>query len=126
MIMASLLCRHKRKLCAIAIFLAAAAQGAAAAGIAWSKKGEFETCLESTLDKWIAQRAALEVDEPAAAAQLDDAAVASWTVDTMAQCRARGGAAEATSEQRFAKHMAQWRQHIYDVAAEIRKRGNAD
>ena len=37
-----------------------------------------------------------------------------------------GGTAEATSEARFAKHMAQWRQHIYDIAAEIRKRGNTD
>jgi len=124
--MRSLLCRHTCSLWAAAILLAATASAADAAGIAWAKKGEFETCLESTLDKWIAQRAALEVDEPAAAAKLDDAAVASWTVETMAQCRARGGAAEATSEQRFAKHMAQWRQHIYDVAAEIRKRGNTD
>jgi hypothetical protein len=126
MIMRSLLCKHKGKLCAIAIFLAAAAQGADAAGISWARKGEFETCLESNLDKWLAHRAELEVNEAAVAARLDDAAVASWTVDTMAQCRARGGAAEATSEARFAKHMAQWRQHIYDIAAEIRKRGNTD
>jgi hypothetical protein len=126
MIMGSLLCKHKGKLCAIAVLLAAAAQGAAAAGIAWAKKGEFETCLESNLDKWLAHRAEIEVNEAAVAARLDDAAVASWTVDTMAQCRARGGTAEATSEARFAKHMAQWRQHIYDIAAEIRKRGNTD
>jgi hypothetical protein len=30
------------------------------------------------------------------------------------------------SEDRFTKHMAQWRQHIYDVAADIRKRGDTD
>jgi hypothetical protein len=35
-------------------------------------------------------------------------------------------AADAASEDRFAKHMAQWRQHIYDLAADIRKKGQSD
>jgi hypothetical protein len=124
--MRSLLCRHKRCLCAIAILLAAAAQGADAAGITWARKGDYEACLETNLDKWLAQRAELEVNEVATAARLDDAAVASWTLETMAQCRTRAGVTEVASEDRFTKHMAQWRQHIYDVAADIRKRGDTD
>jgi len=99
---------------------------AGAASITWAKKGEFETCLESSLDKWLAARAELEVNEDPAAAQLDNAAVATWTLETLAQCRARGGTAEAASEDRFAKYMAQWRQHIYDLAADIRKKNNSD
>ena len=66
---------------------------AGAAGITWAKKGEFETCLESSLDKWLAARAELEVNEDPAAAQLDDAAVATWTLgDARAMPRARGTA----------------------------------
>ena len=113
----------------IIVLLAAAVQAssaASAAGITWTKKGEFETCLESSLDKWLAARAELEVNEDPAAAQLDNATVATWTLETLAQCRARGGTAEASSEDRFTKYMAQWRQHIYDLAADIRKKNNSD
>ena len=80
----------------IVVLLAAAVQAssAGAASITWAKKGEFETCLESSLDKWLAARAELEVNEDPAAAQLDNAAVATWTLETLAQCRARGGTAE--------------------------------
>ena len=112
----------------IVVLLAATMQAssAGAAGITWAKKGEFETCLESSLDKWLAARAELEVNEDPAAAQLDNAAVATWTLETLAQCRTRGGTAEASSEDRFTKYMAQWRQHIYDLAADIRKKNNSD
>ena len=112
----------------IVVLLAATMQAssAGAAGITWAKKGEFETCLESSLDKWLAARAELEVNEDPAAAQLDNATVATWTLETLAQCRARGGTAESTSEDRFTKYMAQWRQHIYDLAADIRKKNNSD
>ena len=112
----------------IVVLLAATVQAssAGAAGITWAKKGEFETCLESSLDKWLAARAELEVNEDPAAAQLDNAAVATWTLQTMAQCRSRGGKAEAASEERFTKYMAQWRRHIYDLASDIRKRGETD
>lgn len=127
--MPSLLCRQQRGLRAIAIvLLAATAQisGANAAAITWGKKGGFEACLESSLEKWLAERAALEVNEDPAAAQLDDTAVAAWTLQTIAQCRARAGTAEVDSEDRFTKHMAHWRQHIYDLAADIRKKGQSD
>lgn len=127
--MLSLLCRRRRGLCAVGIaLLAATAQvsSADAAAITWGRKGAFEACLEGGLEKWLAAQAELEVNEDPAAARLDDVAVAAWTLATIAQCRARAGAAEADSEGRFTKHMAHWRQHIYDLAADIRKRGHSD
>ena len=47
------------RLGALALMWAAAAyaSGAGAATITWAKKGEFEACLESTLDRWLAARA---------------------------------------------------------------------
>ena len=116
------------RLGALALMWAAAAyaSSAGAATITWAKKGEFETCLESTLDTWLTARAAIEVNDAPTAAKLDDAAVAAWTLQTMAQCRSRGGKGEAASEERFTKYMAHWRQHIYDLAADIRKRGETD
>jgi hypothetical protein len=94
--------------------------------ISWAKKGAFEACLEGSLEKWLGEQAALEVGEDPAAARLDDAAVLRWTADTMAQCRARGDAADSAAVEKFTAHMAQWRQHIYDVATEIRKKGQSD
>jgi hypothetical protein len=113
---------------AIGVLLAWAAglAGASAAPITWDKRGAFEACLESSLDKWLTTQAQLQVNEDPAAAKLDDAAVATWTVETMDRCRSVGQAADAASEERFAKHMAQWRQHIYDLAGDIRRKGLSD
>jgi hypothetical protein len=128
MIMASRLCPRTRgavQFCVLAlgsIWLA----DAFAAPIAWGSKGEFEACLERSLDKWLATQAELQINESPAAANLDDAAVAAWTVQTLGQCRSAAQPADATSEDRFAKHMAQWRQHIYDLATDIRKKGQSD
>jgi hypothetical protein len=66
------------------------------------------------------------VNEDPATGQIDDAAVAAWTVDTIAQCRARAGQANAGSEDRFANHMVRWRNHIYDLAGSIRQKGISD
>ncbi len=128
MFMASRLCARRQgavQFCVLmlgSIWLA----DASAAPIAWGSKGEFEACLERGLDKWLAAQAELQINESPAAAGLDDAAVAAWTVQTLAQCRTVAQAADATSEERFSKHMAQWRQHIYDLATDIRKKGQSD
>jgi hypothetical protein len=106
----------------VAVWLGAAQ----AAPITWAKKGAFEACLEGSLEKWLAQQAELQVKEDPAAARLDDAAVAGWTVETIAKCRAGAQGGEAASEERFNRYMAQWRQHIYDLAADIRKKGGSD
>ena len=127
--MLSLLRRQRLVLCVIGIVLVGATaqvSRASAAAITWGMKGAFEACLESSLETWLAAQTALEVNEDPAAARLDDAAVAAWTLATIVRCRAPAGAAQADSEDRFTKHMAHWRQHIYDLAADIRKRGHSD
>jgi hypothetical protein len=100
--------------------------GAWAAPITWDKKGAFEACLEGSFEKWLFSQAELEVNEDPAAAKLDDAAVAAWTAETIGHCRSLAKGGDAASEARFARHMAHWRQHIYDLAVDIRKKGGAD
>ncbi len=100
--------------------------GALASPIIWDKKGAFEACLDSSLDKWLSAQAELQVNEDPAATKLDDAAVAAWTAATIDRCRAMAKAGDAASEDRFSRHMAQWRQHIYDLAADIRRKGQSD
>lgn len=99
---------------------------AEAAPIVWDRKGAFESCLESKLQAWLAKQAELQVTEDPAVANLDDAAAAAWTIETLKQCRASPQTADQASEDKFTKHVAQWRQHIYDLAADIRKKGQSD
>jgi hypothetical protein len=106
---------------------ALAPDDARAASITWERQGgAFEACLENGLEKWLQAQAALVVDEDPAAARIDDAAVARWTIDLLAECRARTGSANPKSEDRFMGHMARWRNHIYDLASSIRQRGASD
>jgi hypothetical protein len=107
---------------AVAMMLGAGA----AAAIDWVTRGPFEVCVESSLEQWLREQAELVVNEDPAAIQLDDAVVAAWTVDTMRQCRARAGTPSENSEVRFGNYMARWRQDVFDVAAEIRKKGQSD
>ena len=99
---------------------------AKAVPIVWDRTGAFEACLESRLQAWLAKQAELQVTEDPAVANLDDAAVAAWTIETLKQCRASSQAADQASEDKFTKHVAQWRQHIYDLAADLRKKGQSD
>jgi hypothetical protein len=108
------------------VAIAALATPAAAAPIAWAKRGAFEACLEKAVDKWLREQAELQVNESPDAARLDDPAVASWTLAAIAQCRGSGEAADTGSVDHFGRYMAQWRQHIYDLAADIRKKGQPD
>jgi hypothetical protein len=128
MIMAAKLRPRGRGWAPIGVLLAWAAgvAGASAAPITWDRKGAFEACLESNLDGWLTTQAQLQVNEDPGAAKLDDAVVAAWTVETMDRCRSAGQAADSASAERFTKHMAQWRQHIYDLATDIRKKGMSD
>jgi hypothetical protein len=128
MIMAVKLRPRGRGWAAVGVLLAWAVglADASAAPITWDKKGAFEACLEGNLDKWLTAQAHLQVNEDPGAAKLDDAAVAAWTAETIDRCRSARQAAEAASADHFAKHMAQWRQHIYDLASDIRKKGQSD
>lgn len=99
---------------------------ARAAPITWERQGTFEACLETSLNEWLQRQAELVINEDPAAGRVDDAAVASWTADTLALCRARAGNADAGSENRFTSHMVRWRNHIYDLASSIRQKGMSD
>ena len=129
MVMVSGLCRRRRGIAFIGIAALIAScewSSADAAPITWAKQGAFEACLEHSLNGWLGAQAELVVNEDPAAGRLDDAGVARWTVDTLASCQARAGPADADSEDRFTKHMARWRHHIYDVASSIRQKGVSD
>jgi hypothetical protein len=129
MVMVSGLCPRRRGIAFIGIAALIASCGwsrADAAPITWAKQGTFEACLELSLNEWLRAQAELVVNEDAAAARLDDAVVARWTVDTLASCQARAGPADADSEDRFTKYMARWRHHIYDLASSIRQKGVSD
>ncbi len=127
--MVSGLCRRRRGIAFIGIAALIAScgwVGADAAPIIWAKQGAFEACLKHSLNEWLGAQAELVVNEDVAAARLDDEGVARWTVDTLASCQARAGPADADSEDRFTKHMARWRHHIYDLASSIRQKGVSD
>ena len=129
MVMVSGLRRRRREIAFIGIAALIAScewSSADAAPITWAKKGAFEACVEHSLNEWLGAQAELVVNEDPAAGALDDAGVARWTVDTLASCQARAGPADADSEDRFTKHMARWRHHIYDLASSIRQKGLSD
>lgn len=106
---------------AFAIFAGAAAAAANASPI-WERAGAFQACLETRFKEWADSRAELVVNLDPAAGDIDDAAVAQWTVATLEACRAQAGG-DQESEARFAKHMARWRDHIDNVVQSIRQRG---
>jgi hypothetical protein len=98
----------------------------AAAGIAFNRSGPFEACVDAAFDTWVKAQAELMVNEDARAQSLDDAAVAAWTVAALEDCRTRTKAGDAASEDIFSRHMSRWRQHIFDLASSIRRRGQSD
>jgi hypothetical protein len=114
----------------MAIMVAAAGAGGmqanAAGNIDWSKSGPYETCLQSEADTWLNARAEDVVNGAESVKSLDDAKVAAWTVDAMKACTAKGAPADAGNEAAFAKFMARWREHLYELARVIRAKGGSD
>ena len=110
-----------------ALFLTVAGVSAADVwAIAWERRGPFETCLEERLNGWIFTKAELVINENAAAADLDDMDVALWAVTALQDCETQAGHGNQTSEHRFSKHMAHWREHIHKVAQVVRRRAGTD
>ena len=110
-----------------AVLLAVAAgPPAAQAAPIWERAGPFQACLEGRFEKWVGARAELVVNDDPSAGQIDDAAVAQWTTETLGACRAQSGGGDPESEARFTKHMAHWHQHIYDLAQSIRQKAGPD
>lgn len=112
--------------CSVALAVAAALQPASAASLAFAKTGPYEACLQSEAETWLNARAEDVVNGAESVKTLDDAKVAGWTVDTLKTCAAKGAAADAGNEAAFAKYMARWREHLYELARVIRAKGGSD
>jgi hypothetical protein len=97
----------------------------ASADIGFARKGPFEACLDGAYDVWLKAQAELHVKEDRRAKSLDDTAAAAWTAATLDACRKKG-TAQTGSEGHFARYMARWREHVFDLAASIRKIGQSD
>ena len=103
-----------------AAVLAVMAASAKAASIS-ERAGPFQACLEGRFETWVNGRAELVVNEDPKAGDIDDAAVAKWSVETLDACRARTGGSDQDTEARYTKHVAHWRQQIYDRVQNIRE-----
>jgi len=97
-----------------------------AAGIGWETTGAFQSCLEGRAKSWIDARVELVVNNDPAAGDVNDAAVASWTLRALDACKAQTGRSDPASEQRFVRYMAHWREHIDTAAEAIRRRLRPD
>ncbi len=105
---------------------AAGSSALRAAGIEWNTHGALEACLDAHVRIWIEARAALVLNDDPTASDIDDLAVAAWTVQTISTCQAKAGRGNAASEQLFARYMAHWRQHIDVAVREARRRSPPD
>ena len=106
--------------------LAAGLPLAGASAVTFSRNGPFQSCLVAGFDAWVRAQAELMVNEDPRAQSLDDAGVAAWTISALEDCRKKAGPADAASEDTFTRHMSRWRDHIFDLAASIRRRGQSD
>jgi hypothetical protein len=118
-------CRPQSGVVAALAILLTCASGARAASM-WERAGPFQACLEQRFEKWVQARAELVVNDDSEAGAIDDAAVAQWTAQNIDECRAQAGGGDEESASRFAKHMARWRAHIYDLVQSIRQRAGPD
>ena len=105
---------------ACALPVAAWPEPAPAAQIAQAASA-FQTCLDGQFDKWVKARVNLVLNDDPSAGDVDDASVAKWTVQTATACRAQAGDGDAQVAERFAKRMAQWREHIYNGVQRMRE-----
>jgi hypothetical protein len=113
-------------LMSVILLTAAGTHTARAAGIGWDRPGAFEACLENQLNDWINAKATLLINEDPAAGDLDDMDVALWAVTALQGCEAQSGHGNQSSEHKFSRHMAHWREHIHTVAQIVRRRVGAD
>jgi hypothetical protein len=98
---------------------------AAGADVGFARNGPFEVCLNGAYAAWLRHQAELLVNEDKRARTLDDATAARWTAATLDDCRKKGEAS-AISVDRFGLYMARWRDHLFDQAESIRRRGQSD
>jgi hypothetical protein len=112
---------------ACAILLGLAAGGpAGAAEITWDRINPFQRCLAAGLDKWLEAQVDLLTNEDPASWRTDDMAVFTWTQNAVAACKAKAGGGDEATETRFRKHMARWREHVYELVEVVRQKGKPD
>ena len=112
---------------AVALLMLGTSQFAAAdAQINFPRSGVLEGCLDAEFGKWVQAQAELQVNEDPAAQALDDAGVGTWMKTTLEDCRKRAGGGDAASEEIFARYLSRWREHVFDLASSIRRRGQSD
>ena len=118
-----------RRVCVAVLAIAAIAGVSLAARadmINWERTGQFESCLDQQVNSWINSKAELVINEDPSASDLDDIDVALWAVTALQGCEQQAGRGNQTSEHRFSRHMAHWREHIHTVAQAVRRRGGSD
>ena len=118
--------RVRAAACLFTLVLAADVAPSSAASLAFSKAGPYEACLQAEAETWLNARAEDVVNGAESVKSLDDGQVAAWTVDTLKTCAAKGAAGDAGNDAVFAKHMAHWREHLYELARVIRAKGGSD
>lgn len=106
--------------------LSALTSGSATGAQISERSGALQACLDARFQKWVMARAELVLNEDPKAGDIDDAAVAKWTAEALGGCRAQVGAKVQDVEDRFAKHMARWREHIYELVRSIQERVRPD
>jgi hypothetical protein len=97
-----------------------------AAEITFPGSGALESCLETAVSKWVQVQAELQVNEDPASRKIDDAEVAAWTRGVLDACRKQTGTGNKASEDIFNRYMSRWREHVFDLASSIRRRGQSD
>jgi hypothetical protein len=117
--------RRRGVLLACAVFLTVMSGSVTAAQIG-ERAGPFQACLEGRFETWLNTRVEIIVNEEPKAGDIDDASVAKWAAETLVACRVQASGGDEASEARFTKHVAQWRQHIYDRVQSIRERVRPD
>ena len=118
--------RRLVSLAIILITLALAQLVTAQAQINFRDNGAFENCLGTAFGKWVQEQAELQVNDDLSAQTLDDRRVASWAGETVEECVKLAQTRDAGAEDIFLRHMSYWRQHVFDLASSIRRRGQSD
>jgi hypothetical protein len=116
-------CAWRLPLVAGLVLLSSASQ---AAEIRFPSSGALESCLETSVVKWVQTQAELQVNEDPAANKIDDTQVATWTNGVLDACRKRVGTSNKAVEEIFTRYMSRWRDHVFDLASSIRRRGQSD
>jgi hypothetical protein len=96
------------------------------AGVAAENEGPFEACLQTQAKQWVDARVALVMNDDPAASDIDDGAVAKWTVQTLETCQSKAGRGDQATEQLFVRYMAHWRDHIEAGTADLKRRSRPD